>query len=167
MLKIRLRRVGRKNEPHYQIVVTPHTNPVKSNYLVKVGWFNPKTKEVKVDAAQVLEWLNKGAQPSNRVAKLLTEQNIKHPSIKYVPKTPKAPKKGKKDASAKKPAPVVAEQAAEATTEEVTPAVEGGAAKPEEKPATKEEAKEEVKSKAVENDNQSGEQPTKDNEEVS
>ena len=124
MLKIRLRRVGRKNEPHYQIVVTPHTNPVKSNYLVKVGWFNPKTKEVKVDAAQVLEWLNKGAQPSNRVAKLLTEQNIKHPSIKYVPKTPKAPKKGKKDAGAKKPAPVVAEQAAEATTEEVAPAAE-------------------------------------------
>jgi len=167
MLKIRLRRVGRKNEPHYQIVVTPHTNPVKSNYLVKVGWFNPETKEIKVDAALVLEWLNKGAQPSNRVAKLLTEQKIKHPSIKYVPKTPKAPKKSKKDAGAKMPAPAAAEQAAEATTEDVTPTTDEGSAKPEETPETKVEAKEEAKDKAVKNDNQPGKQPAKDNEEVS
>ena len=124
MLKIRLRRVGRKNEPHYQIVVTPHTSPVKSHYHAKLGWFNPKTKEVKVDKEAVLDWLNKGAQPSNRVAKLLIEQKIAHKAIKFVPNAPRAPKKAQKEADKAVKTPVTAEKAAEVTTDEIPPVEE-------------------------------------------
>lgn len=140
MLKIRLRRVGRKNEPHYQIVVTPHTNPVKSNFHAKLGWFDPKTKQVKVDKEAVLDWLNKGAQPSNRVAKLLVEQKITHKAIKFVPNAPRAAKKGKKDADKAPKAPVTEEKAAEVTTSEIPPAEESKAEEPKEETAEPEKA---------------------------
>jgi len=96
MQRIRLRRVGRKNEPHYQVVVTPHTNPAKGSFTAKLGWYNPTTKELKVNKEATLSWLNSGAQPSNTVAKLLLGASIKHKLIVYKQDTPKKPKKTEK-----------------------------------------------------------------------
>jgi small subunit ribosomal protein S16 len=153
MLKIRLRRVGRKNEPHYQMVVAPHTNPVKSNYICKLGWYNPTTKDLQVDKELVLSWLNKGAQPSDRVAKLLVSQKISHPAIKVISRPPRPPKKEKKDDGKKTIAPQTDEQSTEVTTEKVDgqPAITVAAA---------------TKDQEDQNNNQKGDQPQKDNEEV-
>lgn len=97
MLRIRLRRVGRKNDPHFQIVVTPRTNATKSDYLEKLGWFDPITKQIQVDEVSLKKWLDNGAKPTNTVAKLLVGKKIKHKHIVYIPAKPKKPKKKEKD----------------------------------------------------------------------
>ena len=71
MLKIRLARHGRKKAPFYRIVLTEHTKPAKAGYQTVLWWFNPlaHTMEAKID--EIKAWIAKGAQPSERVAKLL------------------------------------------------------------------------------------------------
>jgi small subunit ribosomal protein S16 len=71
MLKIRLARHGRKKAPFYRIVLTEHTKPSQHGYKTVLGRFNPlaHTMEAKVD--EIKDWISKGAQPSERVAKLL------------------------------------------------------------------------------------------------
>lgn len=71
MLKIRLARHGRKKAPFYRIVLTEHTKPCQNGYKTVLGRFNPlaHTMEAKVD--EIKNWISQGAQPSERVAKLL------------------------------------------------------------------------------------------------
>jgi len=118
MLRIRLRRVGRKNEPHYQLVVAPHTNAVKSSVTAKLGWYDPKTKKISFDKEQLMKWLNEGAQPSNTVAKILLANKVEHKLIKFVPDAPGKPRK--KSQAKVKSAPKADEAAAEATDESVS-----------------------------------------------
>lgn len=106
MQRIRLRRVGRKNEPHYQVVVTPHTNSAKGSFTAKLGWYNPTTKELKIDEKAILSWLNSGAQPSNTMAKLLIKAGVKHKLIVYKQDAPKKAKKVEKQEKDKKPAQI-------------------------------------------------------------
>ena len=82
MLRIRLRRTGKKNQPHYRIVVAEHTAPITGKYVGVVGHYNPRSKDMVIDDVAIMEWLNKGAQPSNTIAKLLQKQGLKHKSIK-------------------------------------------------------------------------------------
>lgn len=78
MLKIRLKRIGKKHQPFYRIVVTEHTEPVCGEYIDKIGHYNPFSKKIQIDKEKALEWMNKGAQPTNTVAKLLVISEIKH-----------------------------------------------------------------------------------------
>ena len=71
MLKIRLARGGRKKAPFYRIVLTEHTKPAQSGYKEVLGWFDPMKHETKAELETIKSWIGKGAQPSNRVAKLL------------------------------------------------------------------------------------------------
>lgn len=75
MLKIRLARIGKKKQPAYKIVVAEHSNAAKKKYTESVGSFNPSVtpSELKVDAERVDYWISKGAQPTERVAKLIQE----------------------------------------------------------------------------------------------
>lgn len=91
MLKIRLTRVGKKHNPLYRIVVTEHTNPVKGKFLEIVGNYNPKTKELVINKEKVKDWMSKGAQPSNTVAKFLVKEKIENKSV-VVKEFHKAPK---------------------------------------------------------------------------
>jgi len=76
--------------------VTPRTNATKGAYLVKLGWFDPISKQIQIEEADLKKWLDNGAKPTNSVAKLLIAKNIKHKLIKYTPSNPaKAKKKGK------------------------------------------------------------------------
>lgn len=81
MLVIRLRRQGKKHQPTYRIVVADQRKSVSSPYIEMLGHYNPKTKEVVLNKEPVLEWLKKGAKPTNTVAKILTKQGLKHNSI--------------------------------------------------------------------------------------
>ena len=80
-MKIRLARGGSKKRPHYAIVATDSRMPRDGRFIEKLGIYNPllaKDSEdrVKLDLERVQYWLSQGAQPSERVASLAT-QNAK------------------------------------------------------------------------------------------
>ena len=116
MLRIRLRRAGKKNYAQYRIVVTDSRNPIQGKFISRLGHYNPHTKKVKINSEELLEWLGKGAKPSNSVAKLLEKNKIKHPSIKVVQRPPRQPKK--KEEPTKTPPPGKNDQPAEEKSEE-------------------------------------------------
>ncbi len=77
MLKIRFLRTGRKKQPFYKIVVTDKNNPPKSGRFKEiVGFYNPLTKEYKIEKDKVLSWIEKGAQPTVVVNNLLIKKGI-------------------------------------------------------------------------------------------
>ena len=73
MVRIRLRRVGRKRQPSYRIVVADSESPRDGRFVELVGKYDPraKDKQIEVDIPKVREWLAKGATPSETVATLL------------------------------------------------------------------------------------------------
>ena len=73
MLRIRLQRAGRKNRPNYRLVVAEHTAPIKGRYIDVLGSFDPLVDKhgLVVDMTKIQEWIKKGAQPTNTVARLL------------------------------------------------------------------------------------------------
>ncbi|GDX84315.1 30S ribosomal protein S16 [Methylococcaceae bacterium] len=77
MVTIRLSRGGSKNRPFYQIVVTDSRNSRDGRYIERVGFFNPlargQEERLRLDNARVDHWKANGAQPSERVAKLIKD----------------------------------------------------------------------------------------------
>lgn len=71
MLKIRLARHGRRNRPFFRIVLTEHTKPVKSWYKEVLWYRDPINKKLEINVEKAKDWISKGAQPSERVAKML------------------------------------------------------------------------------------------------
>ena len=78
MLRIRLRRVGKKKQPMYRIVVADSRSPRDGAFVEALGYYHPldNPSTIVVDAERARHWLDRGAQPSDRVAKLLAVQNI-------------------------------------------------------------------------------------------
>jgi small subunit ribosomal protein S16 len=78
LLKIRLRRTGAKKQPSYRLVVAESTAPRDGTFLENLGYYNPLTSpttfEIKED--RVRAWLQRGAQPTDRVVRLLTLRGI-------------------------------------------------------------------------------------------
>lgn len=99
MLKIRLTRIGKKKQPHYRLVVAEHTAPIQGKFVEIVGNYNPFTKKVVLEKEKITAWMDKGAKPSNIVAKILTKEGFKHKSI--VIKKFKAKSKKELEAEAK------------------------------------------------------------------
>ncbi|MBI1754763.1 30S ribosomal protein S16 [Candidatus Azambacteria bacterium] len=102
MLMIRLQRTGRRNEPHFRIVVTEKTTSPRGKYLESLGYVNPLEKKRSVNKERALYWISKGAQPSATVTNVLVSEKIID--------TQKIPnhKKSKKPAVAEKQAAPVA-----------------------------------------------------------
>lgn len=77
MVTIRLARGGAKKRPYYHIVVTDSRNRRDGRYIERLGFFNPvasgQADTLSVNAERVQYWLSKGAQPSDRVAKLIKQ----------------------------------------------------------------------------------------------
>jgi small subunit ribosomal protein S16 len=105
-VKIRLRRVGKKKEPHYRIVVTDIRNPRDGKFIEIIGHYNPrKEKELVLDVDKVEEWENKGAKPTNTVKKLIKrirEQKQEKEKKQKKKKKKKPRKKKKKEKDTKK-----------------------------------------------------------------
>ena len=76
--KIRLARVGSKKNPIYRVVVADARSPRDGKFIEIVGRYNPQTdpSTIDLDEAKVTEWLGKGAQPSDAVAKLIKAAGI-------------------------------------------------------------------------------------------
>ena len=76
MLKIRLKRIGRKNLPFYRIVVAQKHLAVKKKYLELLGHYCPRTHRIKLNNDRALFWLQRGAIPSASVKTLLSQQGV-------------------------------------------------------------------------------------------
>jgi small subunit ribosomal protein S16 len=78
MVKIRLRRVGAKKQPHYRVVVTDSHSPRDGKFIETIGSYNPRTDPpaVEVDVERALYWLGVGAQPSAAVQRILDKMGI-------------------------------------------------------------------------------------------
>ncbi|HXQ15043.1 MAG TPA: 30S ribosomal protein S16 [Caulobacteraceae bacterium] len=135
MLKIRLARGGAKKRPYYSIVVADSHSPRDGRFIEKVGAYNPllkrdDPKRITLKSERITEWLSKGAQPTDRVARFLSTEGL----AKWAPGN--NPKKAVPHAKAKERAESRAERAAAA------------AAAPE--PEVVEEAAQEVAAEAAE-----------------
>lgn len=77
-VRIRLSRVGRKKIPHYRIVVMDSRNRRDGVFLDKIGVYDPRHEPVRIEIAErkALEWLGRGALPSETVRSLLSRQGI-------------------------------------------------------------------------------------------
>ena len=77
-VKLRLTRVGSKKNPIYRVVAADSRSPRDGKFLEIVGRYNPQTEPslIELDEAKVKAWLDKGAQPTESVAKLLKTQGI-------------------------------------------------------------------------------------------
>ncbi|MCB9468859.1 MAG: 30S ribosomal protein S16 [Cyanobacteriota/Melainabacteria group bacterium] len=71
MVKIRLKRIGAKKAPHYRIVAVDNRVRRDGKPLEEVGYYNPRSKELKVNREAVEKWIKNGAQPSDTVTSLL------------------------------------------------------------------------------------------------
>jgi len=121
MLKIRLARGGAKKRPYYSIVVADSHSPRDGRFIEKVGAYNPllkrdDPKRITLNSERITEWLSKGAQPTDRVARFLSTQGL----AKWAPGN--NPQKAEPHAKAKEEPAAEAPVAVEAAPAEETPA---------------------------------------------
>lgn len=77
MLKIRLQRTGRKNEPYFRVVVGEHTNAAQSGKFIEVlGSYNPKEGTVTLKDERIKYWIGNGAQVSGTVHNFLVDKKV-------------------------------------------------------------------------------------------
>lgn len=72
-VKIRLKRVGSKKNPHYRVVVADSRAPRDGRYITQIGTYNPQVNpsKIRIDIEEADKWLSTGAQPSNTVRALI------------------------------------------------------------------------------------------------
>lgn len=77
MLMLRLQRIGRRNQPHFKVVVIEKTKGPKSRkYVDIVGSYNPKMGTISLDKESIQSWIAKGVQISDTVYNMLVDQGI-------------------------------------------------------------------------------------------
>ena len=126
MLKIRLARGGAKKRPFYSIVVADSHSPRDGRFIAKVGTYNPLLKRddpnrTVLKLEEIKEWLKKGAQPTDRVARFLSQAGLVEWSASSNPNkgvpgkkaTERAEDRAKKAAEAAEAAAAPAEAAGE------------------------------------------------------
>jgi small subunit ribosomal protein S16 len=145
MLKIRLARGGAKKRPYYSIVIADSHSPRDGRFIEKVGAYNPMLKKddpqrVTLKVERIQEWLKKGAQPTDRVARFLSNEGL----VKW--QAGNNPKKAEPGQKAKERAEERAQREADraAAAAEAAAAPEPEAAPAEEAPAAEAPAAEEA-----------------------
>ena len=129
MVKIRLQRVGTKKKPAYRVVVADSRSPRDGSFIEIIGHYDPRTEPPTITIKQdkALEWLGRGAQPTQTVAGLFSKSGISNKLVSTSLRKQtdrKTPKKAEKKARA-----------------EAKPAAAKPAAAPEAKPAAASESK--------------------------
>ena len=136
-VSIRLSRGGAKKRPYYKIVVANATAPRDGKYLEQVGTYNPVLPKEDENRVRILEdrvryWLGVGAQPTDRVARMLDKAGIKERAASVNP-TKAEPGKKAKDRAEDRATKV--REAEEAAAEAAAAAAAAAAAPAEEAPA--------------------------------
>lgn len=77
-VKIRLKRMGSKKKPFYRIVVADSRSPRDGRFIETVGTYNPVAEPAQITLKEenIMEWLSKGAQPSDTVRNILSREGI-------------------------------------------------------------------------------------------
>ena len=72
-VKMRLKRMGKKRNPIYRIVVADARSPRDGRFIEEIGYYDPNTEPstIKIDEEAAKKWLSTGAQPTETVGKLL------------------------------------------------------------------------------------------------
>ncbi|WP_172292263.1 30S ribosomal protein S16 [Pseudoruegeria sp. HB172150] len=122
-MKIRLARGGSKKRPHYSIVAADSRMPRDGRFIEKLGTYNPllpKDSEdrVKMDMERVEYWLGKGAQPTDRIARMLEAAGVRDKAERNNPNKAKPGKKAEERAEEKAAKAAAASEAAAAPAEE-------------------------------------------------
>lgn len=76
MLKLRLKRTGKKRSPSYRLVIMENTYRRDGRPVEEVGYYNPITKQSKFDSEKIQKWLNYGVKPTKTVFNLLKKAEI-------------------------------------------------------------------------------------------
>ena len=130
-MKIRLARGGSKKRPFYRIVAADSRMPRDGRFIEKLGTYNPllpkdSEERVKMDVERVQHWLSQGAQPTDRVARMLEAAGLKEKTERNNPNKGTPGKKAQERAeekaakAAEASAPAEAEAPAEDTPAEAT-----------------------------------------------
>lgn len=122
-LKIRLARAGSKKRPYYHIVVADVRSPRDGRFIEAVGAWNPLLpkdggERVKLDADKIKGWMDKGALPTDRVARFLAEAGLSKREARNNPTKAQPGKKAQERAAALKKAQDDAAAAIAAATAE-------------------------------------------------
>ncbi len=130
MVRIRLRRVGRKKQPSYRVVVTDARSPRDGRYIEIIGFYNPRTEPATMTLKEerALHWLSVGAQPSEAVRRIMEklgtlarlERLNKGEALEVLVAEAEAAAAAREPISPKtrRPAPAKAEKAAPAAAED-------------------------------------------------
>ncbi len=78
MLKLRLKRTGRKRLPSYRLVIMENKSRRDGRPIDELGYYDPITKNYKFDLDKIKKWLNYGAQPTETVLSLLKKAEIEN-----------------------------------------------------------------------------------------
>ena len=126
MLAIRMQRNGRAHYPTYRIVVQEaQRHPLSGRVVAEVGNYNPATKALTLDKELVEKYLKNGAQPSSRVAFVLSKNGVKLPDWVKVASQKSAKAKHADKLRKNQPKEEASvEEVAEAPAEETAPAAE-------------------------------------------
>jgi small subunit ribosomal protein S16 len=104
-LKIRLSRAGTKKRPHYNIVVAESRSPRDGRFIDRLGYYNPllpkdHADRLKLDLEKAKVWIGKGATPSDRVHRFLSDAGVLKPIAHHSPEKMKPKKKAQERAAA-------------------------------------------------------------------
>ena len=76
MLKLRLKRTGRKSSPSYRLVIMENFTRRDGRAIEEVGYYNPRTKDLSCNTERILYWLKIGVKPTQTVFNLLKKTKI-------------------------------------------------------------------------------------------
>ena len=80
MLKLRLKKIGRKRQPSYRLVVMYVRTRRDGRPIEEVGYYNPLTKEEHFETEKIIKWLKNGVKPTETVQSLLKKAKILAPT---------------------------------------------------------------------------------------
>ncbi|MEK7611757.1 MAG: 30S ribosomal protein S16 [Patescibacteria group bacterium] len=76
MLSIKLKRIGKKHQPAYRVVVSERRSKLHGQHTEDLGWFNPLLNTYEIKKERILHWIKVGAQPTDTIHNLLLRAGI-------------------------------------------------------------------------------------------
>jgi small subunit ribosomal protein S16 len=127
MIKLRLKRFGKKREASFRLVACNSTSRRDGRPLQELGFYNPRTKETRLDTEAIRERLGQGAQPTDIVRTLLERGGLIEKTVRPSVTVGQAKQTAKREAAAKQAAKDAAESKAAAAAEAEAPAADAEA----------------------------------------
>ena len=124
MIKLRLKRFGKKREASFRLVACNSTSRRDGRPLQELGFYNPRTKETRLDTEAIRERLSQGAQPTDIVRTLLERGGLIEKTVRSSVTVGQANQTAKREAAAKQAAKDAAEAKAAAAAEAEAPAAD-------------------------------------------